>query len=120
MISEALHQQREAAALSLADSRPDGFSRQEGAEAMRCNVKQAGYHIRILVNKGKLARVRGGADSRYCRPERAVAVTMYLDEQDYAKATAIRQVLIPASQTRVEIPRGAVASIFDLGTRLAA
>lgn len=87
---------------------------------MRCGLKQAGYHLLLLCRAGKLKKIRGGTASRYCLPERATATLMFLEERDYAEKTAVRQVRVPAHQTRVEVPRHAVASVFDLGARIAA
>jgi hypothetical protein len=113
-------QAREAAALQLGAEREGGFTREDAAQAMGCGEKQAGWHLLQLVRAGKLKKIRGGLAARYCLPDRVNATLAFLEEQAHAEKLAVRQVLVPADQTRVDVPRGAVASIFDLGTRLAA
>ena len=113
-------QAREAAALQLGAEREGGFTREDAADVMGCSEKQAGWHLLQLVRAGKLKKIRGGLAARYCLADRVNATLAFLEEQAHAEKLAIRRVLVPADQTRVEVPRGAVASVFDLGTRLAA
>jgi hypothetical protein len=118
-ISKETMRQREAAALFLAASRKDGFSRSDGAEAMRCGLKQASYHLLLLCRAGRLKKIRGGKASRYCLPERAVDTLMFLEERDYAEKTAVRQVWTPKEKTRIEVPKRPISSVFALAEAMA-
>lgn len=113
-------QAREAAALKLGAEREGGFTREDAAQAMGCSEKQAGWHLLQMARAGLVKKIRGGLAARYCLAEKVNSTLAFLEEQAHAEKLAIRQVLVPADQTRVDVPRGAVSSIFDLGTRLAA
>jgi hypothetical protein len=86
---------------------------------MRCSLKQAGYHIQLMLHRSLLTRVRGGVKSRYCRPEVAEAVREYLEEQEYGRIVAVRQVRTPKEKTRIEVPKRPISSVFALAEAMA-
>lgn len=116
---EALHAERAQALLLAIDSREDGVSRSEAAEAMRCAGTQAGYHLKLLVDKGMIVRVRGGVRSRYCRPAHVAYVLDYLEEQEYAALVAIKRPRVNACEVRAVLPARPITSVFAFAEAMA-
>lgn len=116
---EALHAQRERAMLHAADQSEDGVSREEASTAMRCTLKQASYHIQLMIAQKMIVRVRGGVKSRYCRPGVAVAVQELLEEREHLELVRVRQVRVPKEQLRVDVPKRPISSIFALAEAMA-
>jgi hypothetical protein len=106
--------------LQAADESQDGVSREEACTAMRCTLKQASYHIQLMISRGLIVRVRGGVKSRYCRPAAAAAVHEVLEERDHAELVRVRQVRVAAVDARVNVvPKKPIRSIFDLAEAMA-
>lgn len=111
---EALHVQRERAMLHAADESKDGVSREEAGTAMRCTLKQASYHIQLMVSRGLIVRVRGGVKSRYCRPSALAGVQEVLEERENLELLRVRQIRTPKDKTRIDVPKRPISSIFAL------
>ena len=118
--NEAQHARRERAMLQAADESQDGVSREEACTAMRCTLKQASYHIQLMVTQGLLVRVRSGVKSRYCRPSAATSVQEVLEERDHLESLRVNQVRVPAGAARKSVvPKKPIRSIFDLAEAMA-
>lgn len=116
---EALHAEREKAMLQACDESESGVSREEACAVMRCSPKQAGYHIQLMTHKGMIVRVRGGVMARYCRPVVAEATRIHLEEMQYGRIVAVRQIRVSAKDTRVEVPKRPISSVFALAEAMA-
>jgi hypothetical protein len=96
-------------------SRPMGVSATEAAAVLGIEDKAAGYYLSALSrDQRKLARVRGGKASRYCLPDRVLAVQLHIEEYEHEQALAAVVRTVPQGQWAHKPCKGQVSSVWDL------
>jgi len=96
-------------------SRPMGVSATEAAAVLGIEDKSAGSYLSALSRQERvLARVRGGKASRYCLPDRVLAVQMNIEEYEHEQALAAVVRTIPQGKWTHKPVKGQVSSVWDL------
>jgi hypothetical protein len=102
-----------AALIELA-SRPMGINRAEAAEALAIAEINASAYLCALTRAGKLKRVRGGKASRYCLPDKANTVALYVEEYEHERDLETKVRTVPQGKWKHKPCKGQVSSVWDL------
>jgi DeoR/GlpR family transcriptional regulator of sugar metabolism len=101
-----------AALIELA-SRPMGVSRVEAAEALGVSDVSAGNYLYQLAKHQKIRRVMGGKASRYCMPDRVLAVQASIEEWEHEQALASVVRTVPQGKWAHKPVKGQARSVWE-------
>lgn len=93
---------------------PMGVNRMEAAKVLGIADITASGYLSALCRDGQLGKVGGGKATRYCMPDRVVAVGKLIPDYELEQSLRIKRVIRPAVTGQYVPCKGHVRSVFEL------